>query len=94
VPEAPLRKTKHSSSKRNILSLSLLSTNFSIRTLGGLVEIEAWLAGCQWLTPIILATQEAEISRIKVQSQPGQIVCETLSRKKPNTKKGLEWLTV
>jgi hypothetical protein len=35
----------------------------------------------QWLTPIILATQEAEIKRIMVQSQPGKIVQETLSRK-------------
>jgi hypothetical protein len=32
-----------------------------------------------WLTPIILATQEAEIRRMAVQSQPGQIVHETLS---------------
>jgi hypothetical protein len=32
--------------------------------------------------PIILATQEAEIRRIKVQRQLGQIVHETLSRKK------------
>jgi hypothetical protein len=38
-------------------------------------------AGHRWLTPIILATQEAEIKRITVQSQPGQIVCETLSQK-------------
>jgi hypothetical protein len=30
---------------------------------------------------VILATQEAEITRIAVQSQPGQIVCETLSQK-------------
>jgi hypothetical protein len=29
--------------------------------------------------PVILATQEAEIRRIVVQSQPGQIVCETRS---------------
>jgi hypothetical protein len=36
--------------------------------------------GRQWLTPVILATQEAEIRRIEAQSQPGQIVCETLSR--------------
>jgi hypothetical protein len=31
--------------------------------------------------PIILATQEAEIGRIVVQSWPGQIVCQTLSLK-------------
>jgi hypothetical protein len=30
-------------------------------------------------TPTILVTQEAEIRRITVQSQPEQIVCETLS---------------
>jgi hypothetical protein len=36
-------------------------------------------AKCWRLTPIILAAQEAEIRRIMVQSQPGQIVCETLS---------------
>jgi hypothetical protein len=34
-----------------------------------------------WLRLVILATQEAEIRWIKVQSQPGQIVCETLSQK-------------
>jgi hypothetical protein len=45
--------------------------------------------------PVILATQDAEIWRITVQSQPGQIVCETLSQKKKSIthKKGLvEWL--
>jgi hypothetical protein len=36
---------------------------------------------------IILATQEAEIGRIMVQSQPKQIVLKTLSRKKLFTKK-------
>jgi hypothetical protein len=35
--------------------------------------------GHQWLTPVFLATQEAEIRRIMVQSQPRQIVCKTLS---------------
>jgi hypothetical protein len=29
--------------------------------------------------PVILATQEAEIRRIEVRSQPGKIVLETLS---------------
>jgi hypothetical protein len=39
------------------------------------------MAGCWWLTPVILATQEAEIRRIAVRSQPWQIVHEALSRK-------------
>jgi hypothetical protein len=44
-------------------------------------------AGCRWLTLIILATQGAEIKRIEVQSQPRQIVLDTLSPKKPTTKR-------
>jgi hypothetical protein len=40
-----------------------------------------------WLTLVILATQEAEIRRIAVQSQPREIVLETLSQK-PFRKKG------
>jgi hypothetical protein len=39
------------------------------------------------ITPVILATQEAEIRRIKGQSQPVQIVCETYLEKR-FTKKG------
>jgi hypothetical protein len=39
------------------------------------------------LMPVILATQEAEIRRMAISSQPGQIVQETLSRKYP-TKQG------
>jgi hypothetical protein len=34
------------------------------------------------LTLVILVTQEAEIRRIAGRSQPGHIVCETLSGKK------------
>jgi hypothetical protein len=44
-----------------------------------------------WLTPIILTTQEEEIRRILIQSQPGQIVCETLSQKNPSHKKKGWW---
>jgi single-stranded DNA-specific DHH superfamily exonuclease len=36
---------------------------------------------------MILATQEAEIRRIEVRSQPGQILRETLSRKHPLQKR-------
>jgi hypothetical protein len=42
--------------------------------------------GLWWLTLVILATQEEEL-RIVVQSQPGQIVLETLSQKKTHHKK-------
>jgi hypothetical protein len=41
----------------------------------------------QWLTPVILATQEAEIRRTAAQNQHGQIVCGTLSRKNPSQKR-------
>jgi hypothetical protein len=37
--------------------------------------------------PVILATQEAEIRKIEVQSQPGQIVGKTLSQKNPSQKR-------
>jgi hypothetical protein len=39
--------------------------------------------------PVIPATQEAEIRRIKVQSQPGQIVQETLSPNSQNRAGGI-----
>jgi hypothetical protein len=43
---------------------------------------------------IILATQDAEIRRIVVRSQPGQILCETLSGKTYHKKGLVEWLKV
>jgi hypothetical protein len=42
--------------------------------------------------PVILATEEAEIRRLVVQSQTGEIVLETLSRKKHHKKGLVEWL--
>jgi hypothetical protein len=39
-------------------------------------------AGCWWLTPVIPATWEADIERIEIQAQPGQIVHETTSSPK------------
>jgi hypothetical protein len=41
------------------------------------------LAGRQWLSPVILATQKAEIRRIAVQSQPEQKKLQDLISKKP-----------
>jgi hypothetical protein len=52
------------------------------------------VAVLQWLTPIILVTQEAEIRRIVVQSQPRQIVCETISKTSITIKGLVEWLKV
>jgi hypothetical protein len=42
----------------------------------------------QWLTPVILATQEAEIRRIKIQSQTQTNISRDPISKIPNTKKG------
>jgi hypothetical protein len=39
-------------------------------------------------------TQEAEIRRMEVRSQPGQIVHRTLSQKYPSQKGLVEWLKV
>jgi hypothetical protein len=47
----------------------------------GTTKLKAVKARHQWLTPVILATQAAEIRRIEVRSQPGPIVSKTLSRK-------------
>jgi hypothetical protein len=40
-------------------------------------ELKIFVSARLWL--FILATQEAEIRRVMVRSQPGQIVLETLS---------------
>jgi hypothetical protein len=46
------------------------------------------LARCRWFTPVILATQEAEIRRISVQSQPSHIVSNCVSEKTFTKKAG------
>jgi hypothetical protein len=52
------------------------------------------LARRPWLTPVVLATQEAEIRRIVVWSQLAQIVHETLPGKALHIKELVEWLKV
>jgi hypothetical protein len=42
----------------------------------------------RWFMPVILITQEAEIRRILVRRQPGQIVHQTLSQKYLTKKRG------
>jgi hypothetical protein len=56
------------------------------------VHLSCWAL---WLTPVILATQKAEIRRIAVQSQPGQIIlCDPILKKTYHQKGLVEWLKV
>jgi hypothetical protein len=45
------------------------------------------LARCWWFTSVIPATQEAEVRRIKIRSQSGEIVLEILSLKNLSQKR-------
>jgi hypothetical protein len=47
--------------------------------------------GHRWLTPVILPTQEAEIRRVEVRGQPGQIIHETVFEKTHHKKGLVEW---
>jgi hypothetical protein len=46
------------------------------------IAVKKFFAGHRWLTPVILAAQEAEIRQIMVRSQHRQIVPQDLSSKK------------
>jgi hypothetical protein len=60
--------------------------------MGFSLERPKW-ARCQWLTPVILAIQEAESRRIVVRrSQLGETVHRTLSQKKSHHKKKSWWM--
>jgi hypothetical protein len=61
------------------VTITFLPVFFSIFCLNHLL--------CRWLTPIILATQEAEIRRISVWSHPSKIVRETLFLKNLSQKR-------
>jgi hypothetical protein len=63
-----MAQVEHLSSKREVLSLKPCTTIKKKKK-----------ARHQWLMPISLMSQEAEIRRIVVQRQPRQIVFETLS---------------
>jgi hypothetical protein len=52
------------------------------------------MPGQQWLTPVILATQEAEIRRITVQSQSRQIARRPYLEKSHHKKGLVQWLKV
>jgi hypothetical protein len=61
------------------------ATEIGLADSGGL-KSHTW-ARCQ-LMPVILPTQKAEIRRIIVQRQLGEIVLQIVSRKNPSQKNG------
>jgi hypothetical protein len=71
----------------------LISKNYGIRkTVFFSFNPKCFQTGCQWLTLGILATQEVEIKRIVVQSQPQANSLRDSTSKIPNTKMG--WYSV
>jgi hypothetical protein len=56
------------------------------------IEILKIPTGHQWLTPAILATQEADIMRISVRRQPRELVHEILKKNQSQKKKLVECL--
>jgi hypothetical protein len=61
--------------------------NIKSETLAIFSGIKEHSCQVQWLPPVVLATWDAEIRRVMVQGQPGQIVGETLPQKKKKKNK-------
>jgi hypothetical protein len=57
-------------------------------------EIKQDMAGHWWFTPVIPATQAAEIRGITVRIQPRKIVRDPISKKKHHKKGLVEWVKV
>jgi hypothetical protein len=58
---------------------TLFTITLNVNSIHTPTKWQRFQAVCQWLLPVIQATQEAEIRRISVQREPGQILPETLS---------------
>jgi hypothetical protein len=86
-------KLTKSSKYFSIITLSVNAFHSPIRLTDLIFKIQL-LPRCQWLTPIIPTTQEADIRRITVLGQPRQIVHQILSRKNPLQNEQMEWLKV
>jgi hypothetical protein len=71
-----IRMSVDTSSFREKVSRNLLCPHYTsqFNILSTLYLKITYFAQCQWLTLVILVTQEAEIRMISVQSQPRQIV--------------------
>jgi hypothetical protein len=68
---------KTATKRKLIWLLESLEKNFRTKSITR--DKEIFQAGRQWLLSIILATREADIRSMAVQSQPKQIVLKTLS---------------
>jgi hypothetical protein len=82
LSHARLQSQSHLELKEQSRNIVILISKYALGSWAPVAHAWHW-----WLTPIILATQEAGIRRITVWSQPGKIVHKTLSRKIPLQKR-------